>query len=430
LEGRPPFDSSREAPRRALREALLFAVLFALAYAALAWTFFTQAQRLFVHLDQLFDADLGVWTIALTRPSARLQHYMVHPLITLFVLPWGIALRELLRWCGVRLAGRLAAALLCAVAGGATVGAFRLLLERLGVRAAWARVFTLAFAFSATQVVFSSVPESHAFSALSLVLVFAVAASPRPAPVARLAAGVFAFGTTATGLVAVALAHLDWRRDGRRALLVAARAVVLVLLVGAALAVVQQALFPGARPFYKWGPLGSGYTSSVVRPSSLGELTGRSATVATHLMFVGLAAPHVTVDEDSQEWTTVDFDDSPLPKLRPAGALHAILWGGLVAMAVWGLRRSGERSRAVLIALAGWLAFNGALFVFFGSSLFLFSGQWVFAVIALTAAGLEARSPGRIGERLILGAIVLSVGLQVAANAALVADVLRVFSRP
>jgi hypothetical protein len=48
----------------------------------------------------------------------------------------------------------------------------------------------------------------------------------------------------------------------------------------------------------------------------------------------------------------------------------------------------------------------------------------------LTAAGLEASAAGGVGERLIDAAIVLSVALQAAANASLVADVLRVFSGP
>ena len=422
-----PFDKPGQAPDRARREALLFAILFAIAYAALALTFFTQAPRLFRHLDRVFDADLGVWTAILTRSTARLPHYMVHPLITLFVLPLGIALRELLRWGGVHLAGRLAAGLLCALAGGATVGAFRLLLERLGVRTAWARAFTLVFALSATQVLFSSLPETHAFSALGLVLVFLVATPPARSPVARLAAGVFSFGITATGLVAAAFAHLDWRRDGRRAPLVAARAVVLILLVAAALALLQQALFPGARPFFVREPLGTGYTSSVVRPWSLRELSGRTATVATHMTFVGMAAPRVRVNESGPHGASLDFA-SPLPALRPAGAIHVVLWGGLVGMAAWGLRRESGGARGVLIALMGWLVFVGTVHLFFGRSLFLYSSQWVFAVVALTAAGLEALAPGRTTERLISAGIVFCAGMQTVANASLVADVLRVFS--
>jgi hypothetical protein len=409
-------------------EALLFAIFFALAYAALATTFFTAAPRLFRHLDQLFDADLGVWAVTLTRPGARLPHYMVHPLITLFLVPWGVALRELLRWGGVHLAGRLAAALLCALAGGATVGAFRLLLERLGVRTSRARAFTLVFALSATQLVFSSLPETHAFSALGLVLVFLVSAPPRRSLLARVAAGVFSFGVTATGLVAVAFTHLDWRRDGRRAPVVAGRAVVLVLLVAVTLALVQMAVFPGARPFFVWEPLGTGYTTSVVPPSSLPAFAERTVRVSTHMAFVGLAAPRVTVT-DVGERESVSFGPTAVPPLRPAGVVHVACWGVLLVLALWGLRRVTEGTRSLLLALLGWLAFVGLLHLFFGRSLFLFSSQWVFAVVALTAAGVESLAVGKLGERVILASVLLCVALQVVTNASLVAEVLRVFSR-
>ncbi len=419
----------RQAPSRLRGEALLFTLLFTLAYAALASAFFTRAPRLFDHLDQVFDADLGIWTIALTRPQGPHGQNLAHPLIPLLLLPWGTALRELLRRCGVEMAGVLAAGLLCAVAGGATVGAFRLLLDRLGVGAARARAFTVVFALSATQVAFSSVPESYAFSALSLVLVFWTAAPPRRSLAARLLAGVFSFGVTSTNLVAVALAQLDWRRDGRRAPRVVACVVGPVVLAAAALAVLQQSLFPGARPFFLPGPLGSGYTSSFVCPSSPHELVERTAKVAAHLIFVGMAAPRVTLDETRRPRVSLDFEASPFPALRPAGAVHAVFWGLLVAMALWGLRRDGKEAKGMLIALLGWLAFVGALHLCFGWSLFLYSGHWVFAVVALTAAGLEASAVGGEG-RLADAAIVLSVASQAVANASLVADVLRAFSGP
>lgn len=411
-------------------EALLFTLLFTLAYAALATTFFSRAPRIFDYLDQVFDADLGLWTIYLTHLKGPFFHNPVHPLIPLLLLPWGAALRELLRWCGVEMAGRLAAGLLCAVAGGATVGAFRLLLEGLGVGAARARAFTLVFALSATQVVFSSLPESYAFSALTLVIVFWTATPPRRSLAARLSAGVVSFGVTTTNLVAVALAHLDWRRDGQRAPRMALRSTGLVFLAAAAVAVLQQALFPGARPFFLTGPLRGGYASSLVHFHSTRDLAERAATVATHVVFVGLAAPRVTVDEVSRPRVSIDFERSPIPALRPAGAAHAVLWGVLVATAGWGLRRGGNEKSGVSIALLGWLAFVGALHLFFGASLFLYSGHWVFALVALTAVGLEAAAAGGVRGRVVDAVVVLCLVLQSAANASFVADVLHVFSGP
>ena len=69
------------------------------------------------------------------------------------------------------------------------VGPDRLLLDRLGVHPSRARGFTLVFGLSATQVVFSSLPETHAFSALGLVLVFLVSAPPSRSLLARVGGG-------------------------------------------------------------------------------------------------------------------------------------------------------------------------------------------------------------------------------------------------
>ena len=253
---------------------------------------------------------------------------------------------------------------------GATVGAFRLLLERLGVRTAWARAFTLVFALSATQVLFSSLPETHAFSALGLVLVFLVATPPARSPVARLAAGVFSFGITATGLVAAAFAHLDWRRDGRRAPLVAARAVVLILLVAAALALLQQALFPGARPFFVREPLGTGYTSSVVRPWSLRELSGAHGD-GRHAHDLRRHGRTPREGERIRPTRGLSHFASPLPALRPAGAIHVVLWAGLVGMAAWGLRRRQERPGRYVIALMGGWSSSALCIPSSAASLFL-----------------------------------------------------------
>jgi hypothetical protein len=65
--------------------------------------------------------------------------------------------------------------------------------------------------------------------------------------------------------------------------------------------------------------------------------------------------------------------------------------------------------------------------LFFGTSLFLYSGHWVFAVVALAAAGLEARAV--CAPRVTATALLTLLGLQLAANAVLVRQVLITFAR-
>jgi hypothetical protein len=429
----PAAKGEPRSDRRPPGEALGFALIFTFAYAALAVFFFQQTPRLFEHLDQLFDADLGLWTIDLARPQGPHTPTSVHPLFMLFFKPVGTLLRQLLRGTGVRLAARLAAALLCAVAGGAAVGAFRVLLDRLGVPAVRARSWTLVFALSATQIVFSSLPESFAFSALSLILVFAVAAGPRPAGAASVVAGVFSFGITVTNLAAVALARassLEWHQGARRALGVVGRHLAVVLFAAAGLGIVQWLVYPRARPFFVPEIPGAAYQRSFIRSASPSFLAARSAEVASHLLFTGLAAPRVVARQTSTARVVTDFAPRPLLRPRWSSATHGILWAGLLVLAARGLMRRSRLRRPVVVALVAWLAVQAGMHLVFGTSLFLYSGHWVFAVVAVAAVGIEGEvSRGTLGGRLVQALALLLAALQAAANGTLVSDIVEIYSR-
>jgi len=414
--------------RRVWGEAVVFALGFGLAYAALAVLFFERTPLLFEHLDQLFDADFGLWTIDMARPQGPHTPTSVHPLFMLFFKPFGLSLRALLRMAGVPLAARLAAALLCAVAGGACVGAFRVLLQRLGVTPTRARPWTLVLALSTTQLLFSSLPESFAFSALSLVVVFAVAAGPGPSEAARVAAGVFSFGVTVTNLVAVALARatgLEWRRGLRRPLVGIGRHLLVVLLAAAALGVVQWLVYPAARPFFVPEVPGRAYQRSFVRSASPTVLTDRAIRVTSHLLFTGLAAPRLDVRPTDTPRIVADFGRRPLLRPRWSSAAHMLLWAVLLVLATGGIVRSTGPPRRVVWALLAWLVIQAGVHLVFGTSLFLYSGHWVFALVALAAAGLEGQTTLSLG-RVRVAAYGL-VALQAAANGAFLLDVVRVY---
>jgi hypothetical protein len=415
------------------REALVCSLAATLLYASLAVLLHHTTPRLFRHLDQLFEADMGIWTIEIARPQGPHGTTVVHPLALLVLNPLGASLRGLLRWAGVPFAARLAAALLAAVAGGAAVGLFRVLLGRLAIAAARARGWTAVFALCATQIVFSSIPESFSFSALSLILVFVVAASAEPSEAKRLAAGVFSFGITFTNLVAVWLARasaFDWRREGRRALAQTLRHLALVLVLAAGLSLVQKALYPSARLFFV-PALGDAYERAFVALETPRDVAVRAAKLGAHLAFVPLAAPYVVTRQTEWGSLVVDFSPHPLSRPRLSSALHAAAWLAALVIAARGLLRERGRLPRAAAALALWLGFQAVLHFFFGLTLFLYSGAWTFALVALVAVGHEAaasRSPRR--GRLVASLLVSLVVLQSAANASLVLDVVRLFSEP
>ena len=418
-------------------ESLWFALAFVLIYATLATLLFRHAPLLFSDLDRAFDADLGSWTIDLARPQGPHVRTRIHPLAVLLLNPLGSAIRAVLRASNVGLAARLAAQLLCAVAGGLAVGAFRALLARLDLSAPRARLWTLLFATSATQVVFSSLPESYAFSALSLLTVFVVAAGRRPAGWARLAAGVFAFGLTITNLVGVALARasdLDWRR-GWRSLRTCAAHAVAVLLAASALSLVQRAVYPTAALFFvPQGAVQSYATAYLFVPETALEAADRFAGVVSHVGFACLAAPELQILDPQTPRVVARFADIAFLTPTPVSAVHWLLWSFVLFHAVRGTVSRGpdgatagdDRSRRVVGALWLWLGFVVALHYAFGTWLFLYSGHWVFALVAVAAWGIEARP--RPARRTATALLVVLVALQVAAQVGLVARLLAVFS--
>jgi len=418
----PPAGPSRSR----LAEAATLGALSALLYGGLAVFFCLRTPRLFSNLDVAFDADLGFWTSDLARPQSPHPRTKVHPLTVLLLNPLGFALRLLLVKAGVAFAARLAAALLCAAAGALAVVVFRALLRRLGIPDGHARLWTLVYALSASQVFFSSVPESYAFSGASLVLVFAVAASPQPAEWRRLGAGILAFGMTVTNLVAVALARLTAfdRRRPRLALAGTAGHVGLVVAAVAVLALAQWFVYPTSEPFFMPSRVAAFYTGFTYLDAGPEFWLRRAGTVLSHVFFCSLAPARIRTDGAAPPYVNVNFAPVALAEPTVVGALHWLLWAVVLVQAgrgVWPRARAGGRAGSVLTALLLWLAFVVSLHLVFGRSLFLYSAHWVFAVVALAAAGLDERplAGARATSRLLLALI----GLQAAAVLALVRQI-------
>ena len=78
-------------------------------------------------------------------------------------------------------------------------------------------------------------------------------------------------------------------------------------------------------------------------------------------------------------------------------------------------------------ALGLWSLALLALHLVFGTSLFLYSGQWTFAVLALVALSLDPPAGGRVREAL-LGALVALALLQAATSSALLLEIANAFS--
>lgn len=398
---------------------------FFAVYLGWGLAFHLQSPRVFRYLDQVFDADIPSRVIDLTRPQGPHPRAAYHPLFLLLLNPLGFALRGALRVLNVEGAGRVAAIVLCSTAGGAAVAVFFRFLVRLGLVPRRAALWTLVFGLSASQLVFASLPESWVFSGLALLVLFTLGTRTTPPRDGLVLAGTAAFGMAVTNLPATALVRARWLVAERRPgpiLFGLARYLSLVLALSALLSTLQFLLYPGAEPFYRMRPLARDDRLSFVQTLTPSDLVQRTRELTGHMLFFNLAAPRFLVTETGTERTSIDFPDAGFGMLRPAGVAHGLVWLGLLVLAAFGLAQTRD---PLVLALALWLASQVLLHFVFGTSLFLYSGQWTFAVIGLTAVGVERRLGA---SRAMDAALVVLIGLQAWANTTFLLEILRLFA--
>ncbi len=364
-----------------------------------------------IYEGDAFDADPKRVVHDINRIGGTHYRTKVHPFFVLLLNPPGVLLRTVVS------RPRIVALLLDAAASaGAVLLLFELLL-RLGLPPPRAVLWSALFATSTSQIFFGVVPETYAFSSASLLLLFLTFARARPAWPARLGASLLSFGILVTNLAAaLALAFFCDRRGGRAQRL--GRVVLwgaLVVLAAAGLSVLQKALYPESEVFFLRSSV-SEEADYLFRPHGARETLLRSASVGGNLFFANLAAPQIVVERPPDEPPVARFGWP-----RPAGWVHAFVWASLCALAAHGLVRSAATLDPVLQALLAWLAWNGAFHLAYGPTLFLYSCQWTFALVAIAAVGVE-RTTARSLRVPVAGALALLVCLQLLANVPLVAD--------
>jgi hypothetical protein len=405
-------DHERRAKAVLARLALFLAV--GALYFAVGMAFLET--RVFLDGSDLFDADIRRVVHDIARRNGVHYRTKVHPLFVLFFNPIGVFLKT---WM-VR--PRPVAILLNAAAAALGVVLFRELLARLGVERRRGDLWTAVFALSTSQVFFGVFPETFAFSAASLLLVFVVFAGEPPARLRAFLSSLVAFGVTTVNLAACLFLSLLRQPAGtppRKAVSRTTAFAVAVVATAVALSLVQKAYAPSTEVFF----LPSSFaeeTSYTFRPQSVGAVVARAGDLVRSVLFTSLAAPALAVQRPA--------DLPPLTRFggwNAVSAIHALVWLGLLVACAAAWRRLEWRRRPLVRALALWVAFNLALYSFYGTTFFLYSSQWTFAVLALTASALEAL-PDR-QRRATAIALAALVSLQAWANGALLLELHRLY---
>lgn len=373
--------------------------------------------RVFLNDADLFDSDIRRVVHDLARRDGIHYRTKVHPLFVLFFNPVGVFLKT---WM-VR--PRPVAILLTAAATALGVVLFRELLARLGVERRRGDLWTAVFALSASQVFFGVFPETFAFSSASLLLVFVAFAAQPPSRLSVFLSSLVAFGVTTVNFVACFFLSLLRQPAGtppRKAVLRATVFAVTLVAMAAALSLVQKGYSPSTEVFFLPSSLAE-EASYTFRPESARAVATRAGDLVRSVLFTSLAAPALAVQPRAGLPPLTRFGGS-----NTASLIHALVWIGLLAAGAAAWRRREWRARPLERALGLWLAFNLALYSFYGTTFFLYSSQWTFAVLALAASALEARLSDR-HRRVTAIALVTLASLQAWANGALLLALHRLY---
>lgn len=424
----------KETRAHPLRLTIVVGAAFFLLYFACGFTFFAQAPRVFRYLDTLFDADIPSRIMDMTHPQGEHDRTEFHPLLVLLLNPIGFGIRSALQAAGVAVvnADRLAGIVLCTVAGGATAACFHELLRRLGLSRTSGLLWVVLFGLSTSQLIFGSFPESFGFSALALTALFVLGTRAEPPRVRLLAVAVAAFGVVVTNIVAIVLVRARWLdpRKPAAALKSLVAFVAMLLAVTAGLSVLQHRIYPGTESLFQKPRLGTTDRQSFSWAQKIQDLARRGENLGANLVYFNLAAPHVEVQTGVIPPVSVDFPDPSFGALRPLGAVHALLWTLFLAAALTSAAGARVLREPLPLALALWIAFNVALHSVFGLSLFLYSAQWTFAVVAFVAVAVDrltVQKP-RLRPLAMVGLCALVI-VQAVNNATFVAELLRIFAR-
>lgn len=441
----------------------VFAAFFALYLAAGTALSRTSA---FAKDDVLFDLDTPRAIGDMTLPHADHHRTNVHPLYVLAANPLGALATKMLGpdadarghpvclWMVNPDGGKIkyeviaevtAAVLLNSLLGAAGAALGFLFFWLLARRLPEAVLLSALFGLSSSQWILSAIPETPTLAVCSLLVTYILflrtLRTGRSRLPAWIPAGVFSLGVTTTNFAqtAICFAIADFLanrlRGWRRSAIRLAAFLAGVLVVAAALALLQRAIYPSSNLFFLPGAVREDMDFASLRV--LHSPLPVAVQLFRNFAWVNFIAPDPVLHPLSlHKLPGVTFStasDFALP-----GILASALWFGLwLASALGGLRHRrppADDSRDVRLPLAAGLLlcllFNLLLHSVYGVGekgrieYFLYTGNFTFLVLALWA--IPVARPGRAAVRTLLLALVVCTGLN---NRLVVKDITGLFAR-
>ena len=363
--------------------ALLFALAFSV-YAPIAVRFAGTAA--YEYNDLLFEIDARRVIQDMTDPGGNHRRTSVHPIYVLLVNPLGTLLTRLTG------SGRVAAALLTASLGALGVAlAYRYFLLRGGRHLNGVALAAL-FALTASQLLFSTVPDYESLAVCGLLLTYLLFTTSLSrglcGRIPWVLAGVLCLGVTTTNFVQTLICYGIASRSGQErpplrswvARLAAYALTVLGIVV--VLSLLQKAIYPTSELFFQpQAYVREAY--SFLSPLVLERPLFVLAQLLKYAFLINVVAP-VPTHHIVGNQLVLRFSDSVA--YSPLGAAGVALWALLLAAGAVGVA-TARHERRLGLGILLCLLFNLALHAVYGvgtrktlHELFMFTGNFTFLV--------------------------------------------------
>lgn len=335
-----------------------------------------------------FEADLiRVQEVMISR-GADNYRTNVHPLQPLFMYPptkalmmLGLSERIATIACLSGIAGLWASVLFAALRG-------------MGLRRPDSLVFTAFGCATSSAIFWLPVPEVYGLAAITVTATFAFATLIQNNRLPRAVlpfVSAFSMAMTTTNWMAGILVSLTTQHYAR-----AIRITCDALLIVTVLFIIQKLIFPFSQFFIP----DVAHELKFIGHDLAGEPSNRLAAFFVY----GIAIPQVPFLDNPQfpDWMRLSVQLSPLSDLSVTALLGLALWAPVLVLGL-GYGLWAQKNRPLALALAGYLCFELVLHLFYGDELFIYSLNYVPAMILI--AGFAAQS---VLRPYVLGAMVVA----------------------
>lgn len=362
------------------------AVQFFIFYLILAITFNIPNYKL---VDTYFDADNSIWMGIWSGDGQTAKLRAIHPLAYLLVRPVVWLLQPLAG------SGFHAVLLVNVLAGAAGVFVFHRILRKLGAGESFALLSTAIFGFATTQIFFSANIESYIFSSLFLLLfVLAVLDANRFWRPTLAVLGVF--GITVSNIIQPIIIMLVRRLPIKKIL----RMLFWVGSITVVGILVSQLFYKNAGMLFVPSSMTKeqNYVFSALDMPTWKGL-GKTMLLARTILLYTVLGPQPFMLEDPNRDPMLLFFKFTLKSFSYGeydglGTVAVYLWAGLLLLAGLGFiyriikERSLKSSEVQLsIGFILCIGFNFCFHLIYGYEPFLYSADWMYAVILLINIG-------------------------------------------